>query len=81
MSRTSKTFAVGMLSAALALAVQAAAGQPASLRNANDATRVVRGNANALTDPSSAGGSAVVAAWLRGKGLGSAANAMRTVSD
>jgi extracellular elastinolytic metalloproteinase len=80
MSRTSKTFAVGMLSAALALAVQAAAG-PASLRNANDATRVVRGNGNALTAPSSAGGSAVVATWLRGKGLGSAANAMRTVSD
>ncbi|MUV14515.1 M36 family metallopeptidase [Noviluteimonas gilva] len=76
------TCAVGLLSAAVALAVQAAAAVPTA-RDDRAATRINRaGNGQALTAPSQAAPSTVVSTFLRGKGLGSGAvNALRVHSD
>lgn len=76
------TCAVGLLSAAVALAVQAAAAVPTP-RDDRAATRINRApNGQALTAPSQAAPSTIVSNFLRGKGLGSGAvNALRVRSD
>ncbi|BCT91390.1 hypothetical protein LYSHEL_04140 [Lysobacter helvus] len=76
------TCAVGLLSAAVALAVQAAAAAPGA-RDDRAATHVTRGsNGQALTVPSQAAPSTVVANFLRGKGVGAGAlSALRVRSD
>ncbi|MGO4552088.1 M36 family metallopeptidase [Lysobacter sp. 2RAF19] len=76
------TCAVGLLSAAVALAVQAAAVSP-SARDDRAATHITRApNGQALTAPSQAAASTIVSNFLRGKGHGAGAvNALRVRSD
>src|SRR5436190_422106 len=76
------TCAVGLLSAAVALAVQAAASAPTP-RDDRAATHITRAaNGHALTAPSQAAPSTIVANFLRGKGHGSGAvNGLRVRSD
>jgi hypothetical protein len=76
------TCAVGLLSAAVALAVQAAAATPTP-RDDRAATRITRAaNGQALTAPSQAAPSTIVSNFLRGKGHGSGAvNALRVRAD
>jgi hypothetical protein len=78
----STTFAVGLLSAAIGLAVQAAAATPA-LRDGHASTRISRADAGrSLSPPSQAAPASVVSSWLRGKGHGSGTvSALRVVSD
>lgn len=69
MKAISRTFAVGMLAGAVALAVQAAGGTSPTLRDGRDAARIDRAApGKSLTAPGSATASTVVLNWLRGKG-------------
>ena len=76
------TCAVGLLSAAVALAVQAASSAPTP-RDDRAATRITRAaNGQTLTAPSQAAPSTIVSNFLRGSGHGSGAvNALRVRSD
>ena len=76
------TCAVGLLSAAIALAVQAAVATPTP-RDDRAATRISRApNGQALTAASQAARATIVSNYLRGHGQGAAAlNGLRVLSD